>query len=478
MAIETHKLIKNTTIYAAGDIVPRLLAFASLPILGNYLSTEQYGVVSYVNALLLVLSIVGYLSLNTYYLVFYGRQKDDQARGKLLGNLTFFVGGVNVIFVVLMLIFGPWFFELIGSSIDFYPYLALAVLTHLANTFAVFPSALYRMQERPLLFTVLNSAKGVLQLGVMALLVVGFSWQAQGVLWANLIVAAIFAVVFVMLTRRETIFCINWAQIRVALRFSLPLLPGAIAYYLILMFDRVLIDHFLGLNDVGIYSMAANLAMVLNILSYGAYKAFEPHFFKIYGTADFGQHFAKVRDAFVFVMLVGVTGLSLFGREFFQLMTSAAYSTSYLYVPLILIGVYAAGLAMLYNTIVTARGKTHIISGVNIVGAIVSVALNVWLLPRWGVVAAPLASGSALVVILLLDIHYSGLRVKHGNVIGASLFAGLVIWIAVYLLPMEGFWLPLAIKGVIFVVTNLITMRILGLTFSSIYRSIVPKANP
>ncbi|MEG0656793.1 MAG: polysaccharide biosynthesis C-terminal domain-containing protein, partial [Mucinivorans sp.] len=150
----------------------------------------------------------------------------------------------------------------------------------------------------------------------------------------------------------------------------------------------------------------------------------------------------------------------------------------YLYVPLILIGVYAAGLAMLYNTIVTARGKTHIISGVNIVGAIVSVALNVWLLPRWGVVAAPLASGSALVVILLLDIHYSGLRVKHGNVIGASLFAGLVIWIAVYLLPMEGFWLPLAIKGVIFVVTNLITMRILGLTFSSIYRSIVPKANP
>ena len=42
-------LIKNTTIYAIGDIVPRLLGFISFPILTNYLSPAEYGIVNYIN---------------------------------------------------------------------------------------------------------------------------------------------------------------------------------------------------------------------------------------------------------------------------------------------------------------------------------------------------------------------------------------------------------------------------------------------
>lgn len=92
---ESIKLIKNTAIYAIGDIVPKLLSFLVFPVMTSYLSLEDYGIINYINTLNLFLSILGFLCLNTYYLVFYYRQKSEEAKQKLLGNLSLFVIGLN-----------------------------------------------------------------------------------------------------------------------------------------------------------------------------------------------------------------------------------------------------------------------------------------------------------------------------------------------------------------------------------------------
>ena len=65
------KLTKNTAIYALGDIIPRLIGFISLPILTSYLSPSDYGIVNYVNTLSTFLMALGFLSINTYFLVLY-----------------------------------------------------------------------------------------------------------------------------------------------------------------------------------------------------------------------------------------------------------------------------------------------------------------------------------------------------------------------------------------------------------------------
>ena len=116
---DNKKLVKNTTIYALGDIVPRLLGFISFPILTRYLSPADYGIVNYVGTLTTFMLALGFLCINTYYLVFYYRCEDDITRKKLLGNLTSFVILFNVFIVVLFVLFGPYFFSLLGSNISF-----------------------------------------------------------------------------------------------------------------------------------------------------------------------------------------------------------------------------------------------------------------------------------------------------------------------------------------------------------------------
>ena len=288
---ESRKLIKNTTVYALGDIIPRLLGFISFPILTHYLTPSDYGIVNYINALSTFLLVCCFLCTNTYYLVFFYRCEDELAQKKLLGNLSTFVIGFNILILLFFFLFGSQFFSLLGSNIPFFPYIIIGVLTNFFNIFSILPSALYRLLEKPLLLTILNVTKGVITLALTLILVIYFNFSALGVLYAGLIVNLIFALIFLYAIRNHIVWNFNYKQIKEVLAFSLPLVPGSLAYYVTTISDRVLIDKYLNLNDLGIYGTAATLALILNIFSYGAYKAFEPFIFKSWGQEDFFKSF-------------------------------------------------------------------------------------------------------------------------------------------------------------------------------------------
>jgi O-antigen/teichoic acid export membrane protein len=446
---KSNSLIKNTTIYALGDIIPRLIGFVSLPILTRYLSPSDYGIVNYVNTLNTFLLALGFLSINTYYLVFYYRCEDGEEQKKLLGNLSSFVILLNVVLVLIFLLFGKYFFSLLGSKIDFFPFIVIGIFINFFNIFSVLPAALYRLLEKPLPLTILNISRGVITLILTLVLVIYFHFTALGVLYAALIVNFIFAFVFLYTVRNHIIWNLCFKQIKVVLAFTLPLLPGSIAYYLTTISDRILIDKYLSLNDLGIYSTAATIALILNIFSFGAYKAFEPFIFKNWGSEDFIKIFESIRNGFVYVLLIGVLFLSVFAKEFFLIMTAAQFHGAYWYVPMIIVGVYSSSLSMLYGTIITAKGKTKINSFVSIIGATISVTLNVFFLPKFGLITAAIVSSLALTVMLFISIWYSQLNVSHSKPLFSLLVVAIAIYTLVYVITIDEIFLSIVVKTIV-----------------------------
>jgi O-antigen/teichoic acid export membrane protein len=445
---ENKRLVKNTTIYALGDIIPRLIGFISLPILTSYLSPSDYGIVNYVNTLNTFLLALGFLSVNTYYLVFYYRCDTVVGQKKLLGNLSSFVILLNLLLVVPLLFFGEYFFTLMGSKIDFYPYIVIGILTNFFNLFSILPAALFRLLEKPLPLTILNVTRGFITLIVTLVLVIYFDYTALGVLYAGLIVNFIFAFIFLYTIRKHVIWNLCFKQIKVVLAFTLPLLPGSIAYYLTTISDRILIDRYLSLNELGIYSTAAMIALILNIFSFGAYKAFEPYLFKNWGAENFIKIFEKIRNGFVYVLLIGVLCLSVFSKEFFRIMTDVKFHGAYWYVPMIIIGVYSSSLSMLYGTIITAKGKTKINSLVSITGASISITLNMLFLPKYGLITAAIVSSLALTVMLFISIWYSQIKVSHYKPVFSLLLVASAIYILVYIIDIEQILLSIAVKTI------------------------------
>lgn len=457
-----NKLIKNTTIYAMGDIIPRLIGFISLPILTLYLSPADYGIVNYVNTLNTFLLALGFLSLNTYFLVFFYRCNSSEEQKKLLGNLSTFIILLNTIIVGVLLFFGSYLFDALGSNIDFYPYLVIAIFINYFNLFSILPSALFRVLEKPMPLTILNISRGIVAFVLTLILVIFFDYTALGVLYANLIVNFVFAFIFMYMIRNHIIWNLELKQIKSALAFSLPLVPGSIAYYLTTISDRILIDRYLSLAELGIYGIAATIALILNIFSFGAYKAFEPYIFKNWGSDQFLSVFQNIRNNFVYVLLIGVLLLGVFAKEFFFLMTDAKFHEAYVYVPLIIIGVYSSSIGLLYGTIITARGKTKINSLIVIVGASISVTLNVLYLPKYGLYTAAIVSSLAMTVMLVISVWYAKLKISHIKPFISSILVAATIYITVYQMQIEQILLSLLFKSIVLVVVLSLVSLILS----------------
>ena len=179
------------------------------------------------------------------------------------------------------------------------------------------------------------------------------------------------------------------------------------------MSDRVFIDKYLTLNDLGIYSTASTLALLLNIIVYGAYKAFEPYFFRIYGTDRFCSEFTKVKNGYLFILLCGALCLAIYAKEFFELFAGSEFLASYFYVAPILIGVVISAMTLMYSTVITAQNKTKLNSAITILGGIVSVGSNLLLVRHWGLPAACFTSAVSTLVMLELSVRAAGLKLPQ-----------------------------------------------------------------
>lgn len=460
---EKTKLLKNTTIYAIGDIVPRAISFITFPILTSYLTPEDYGIVNYVNTIISFLFLLGFLCLNTYYLVHYYKTNDEEGKRNLLGNLNIFVISINLLFSVILCLTGFIVPDLYSKNIPFYPYIFIGIITNFFNLFTVLPSALYRVKENPLPLTILNVTKGILTAIITVILVVYFQFTALGILYSTMFISIIYGFIFICVTLKNMNWYFNLNEIKIALKFSLPLLPGVMAYYLLSMSDRFFIERYLGLERLGIYSTAMTLSLILNIVSNGAYKAFEPYFFKNYGKPYFNQKFYQVRDYFIYAILLCSLGISLYAKEFFILFATEKYQEVYFYVPIILVPLIFSSISLLYSTIITAKGKTRINSIATMIGGGFSVILNIFLIPYWGLLGACFSSFMAFFIIFVISIYYSEFYDKILKLITSILIFIIIIFSSVYLFVWsKSIFINILFKSIIFFITALLLYKNLG----------------
>lgn len=468
----TGKLIKNTTIYAIGDIIPKIFGFITFPILTKNISLDDYGILNYINSIDIFIVAAGLLCLNTYYLVYYYKIGGENEQKKLLGNLSIFVIANYLIIAGLLFIFGPQLFRLIGSNVDFYPYIVIGIATAFFSMLTVLPSALYRVRETPAPLTILNVIRGFVVMAFTILSVYVFEPSAKNVLWARFAATAIFGLIFLFITFKNAVFTVDFKQLKHALAFSLPLVPASVATYLYSMFDKILIEKYLSLKELGLYSTAATLAFLLNIVSYGAYKAFEPHFFKTYGSPGFDRSFEKVRDLLLFVVLTGGLFISGFSSEFLKIFSSPEYGTARYFVPILTIGAVASAMSLMYSTIVTAREKTKISAAITIVGALLAILLDIIFLRFWGIWAAAFISMFSFAFLCYGNMLFSKVKVNHVKPLLGVGLASVSMAMMTLLINVDNMFLSIVYKLVLISATVIILMLVMRVDIKELLKSI------
>ena len=231
----------------------------------------------------------------------------------------------------------------------------------------------------------------------------------MGLLKAKLIANVLMLPLYLYIIKQESSFQLDRAIIKNIFLFSLPMMPILLTSWVMNMSNRVFIENYFTLREVGIFSMASKLSSVATILLGALFTAYNPMFYRL--ADDENQFIAKNKIQELNKLLIGAIFMVsfvvvLFSKEVVFILNSR-YQEAVLYIPILVLANAINYLAGIYSLMIYQNKKSGIIMYIYIIGAIFSVIFNYVLVPQFGAFGASWVNVIASLVILLLSIYYA-----------------------------------------------------------------------
>ena len=153
-----------------------------------------------------------------------------------------------------------------------------------------------------------------------------------------------------------------------------------------------------------------------------------PLAFKIYKTEGDKEYYKKLKTYVAFFLAWAGFALSLFSEEIVILFAQEpSYYPAYKVVPLIVFAYVIYGVSMISSLGMYLTGKNHFIALITIICAGLNIALNFWLIPRYGMMGAAVNTVISFAILDGLSNIASGRYYKipyeHFKIIRLFLFA-------------------------------------------------------
>ena len=277
--------LSNLKLYALGPVVTALLGIITLPITTWFFSKEAVGSLVMFQVFLNLSCVVVGLGLFQGYVRDYHETKDKE--GLFLDSLI-----PSLLFTVFIIIVHWFVYKWNGFSLSGYLFNLsgywLDLLVILAVCFLAINNLImhvFRMEERAMIYSISLIAPRFFFLLFMFLFLVLISRTFSALFKAHIlaIISTFLLSLYCLIAKLKTSrlkATLNVMHIKRLLRYSLPLMFGSLAFWLVKVIDRFFLNHYFSLEDVAIYSIAVTVAGAFNILSSFISSIWHPTLFK------------------------------------------------------------------------------------------------------------------------------------------------------------------------------------------------------
>ncbi len=398
------KLAKLSAVYAIGDIVTRGAALLLLPLYTRFLSPEDYGIVGVAEMIKQVLQMLLTLGATGIVIRFYAITTNVADRRRLFGTLWLLLICLPGLACLALLTVGRPLLETLFVQLDVDRHLTPTLLTtFLISAFLLIPPGILRAREQAVGYVAFS-------LGLFASSNLAILWQvvllgrgAEGYLTGQLIGAGLMAIIATGMLLREVTIRPAWRYVAPMLAYGLPLVPHYVGHWALGLSDRLILERFVSLTDLGLYTLAYQIGLVAQLLVQAVNNALLPMFGR--AATDEGEfaRLPQVATYAVFAEAAAVLALALAAPSLVQLVTPPNYHSAGMLAIPILLGYLAFGLYGLpMNGLAQMVGQTRLVPLLTLSAAGVNIGLNLLLVPRYGVWAAAFVSLVGYLVLLLL----------------------------------------------------------------------------
>lgn len=380
------KLGKNTIIMSAGSFAQKLLAFIFVPFYTYVLSTSDYGTSDLIVTLSTLLWPVFTLLIDEAVMRFL---LDRDSNVKQIISIGFVL---NVLAILVMLICSPSLFLFKNIS----PYYSLFVLYFISYTLDTYSSYVLRGLQRIKLFSLSGILSTVLVIACNLIFLLVFKLGIKGYLLSYIVafsLTATFKFFYGKLyTYRVSCRLLDRQIILELLRYSVPLIPNSISWWISNSSDRFILSYFCGTAINGIYTVAYKIPSIINIVSSVFTGAWQISAVDDFGTEKNRKFFSEVYYNLSALYLTGSVVLVTLNKYICDLLFSKEFFSAWKYVPILLGAVYFQNMNAFLGTIYTTAKKTKMILYSTLSAAIVNIVLNFIMIPKFGAYGAAIAT--------------------------------------------------------------------------------------
>jgi len=412
------RFFKDTIIYGIAAVLPRVINFLLVRVHTDALPTNNYAENTNFYIWAALFSVLLTFGMETAFFRFY---KSEEKKDALVSTAFISVFASAVLFVILAFTFSEFFttiFDFGGNPLQ----LKLLIGILAIDTLAVIPFAYLRASNRPIRYAVIK----LINVGIIVLINLVFlkfipEFKTSGksipiflntlfnsteivnfIFIANIIGSAI-SLLFLIPYLLKFKWSFNTVLFKKMLSYSWPIAVAGIAYVINENLDKYLIGQLIDKSTMGIYAACYKLAIFMNLYIMAFRLGAEPFFFNHSNHKDAKETYARILNYFIIVGSLVFVGIVVFIDILKQLFINQQYWEAIIIVPIVLLanlflGIYH-NLAIWYKL----TDKTPYGMLFSIIGAIITIIMNVALIPAIGFIASAWATLFAYGTMMVLS---------------------------------------------------------------------------
>ena len=409
---------KDTIIYGIAAVLPRAINVFLVKLHTSTLNASTYAVntdyyvyAAYFNALLTY-------GMETAFFRFFSKEKE---KGKIISTAF-----ISLLFTTLLFLgFMLFFHKEISLFFNFKNPLFFKVLvwTITLDTLVVIPFAYLRVTNKSLKFTAIK----IINISIFAMLNVFFLWfvpyaitnaislpefivsyynsypKVMHIFVAGAVASlATFLLLFPAVFKYK--FHFDVLLLKKMLKYSLPIMVGSLAFVTNENLDKLLLGNMLGEKQMGIYAACYKLGVFMALYIMAFRLGAEPFFFNNADKKNAKETYAKILTWFTIFgavfMLIVVGFIDDFAKI---LLGKPEYFEALSIVPIILLANLFLGIYNNLSIWYKLTDKTKYGMYFSIIGALITIVLNVVLIPIFGFIASAWATLFAFGTMMLIS---------------------------------------------------------------------------
>jgi len=417
------QLFGQTAVYGLGIVLPRLLNYVLLtPFYTRVFDRASYGIITELYAYVVFLLVILTYGMETGYFRYASSSKES---GKIYTTVLSALFISSSAFIVFVMISGSSLGSLIGYA-DHPEYIRWLAVIVGVDAFTALPFARIRLRNKPVKYAIIRIMEVSVNIGLNLFFLwycprhsesalVSILYNEQIGVGYVLISNMLASLVKLLLLSSELLAAFKSSFSRVLLkkilRYSYPLLVAGLAGTVNEALDRILLKHLipadqLPMEQLGIYGANFKMAVLMTLFVQMFKYAAEPFFFSRSKDKNARELYADVMNFFVAAGLVIFLLVNLY-MDYFILFIGQGFREGAQIVPIILMANLVMGIFFNLSIWYKLTNKTLYGAVLVIIGALVTVLINVLFIPRYGYVASAWAHLICYSLMVLLSYLWS-----------------------------------------------------------------------